>query len=142
VKLTLYTSHAFSVLRHLAEVPERLSSIREITHTHSVSHSLLTKLVRDLRSAGLIETVRGRSGGIRLARPPQDITLGELVLCTERTFGCDKKRAGSLSRPENLDNLLNAAFNCFVEVLKTYSLVDIVELQTVGSEISSPPDYP
>ena len=83
MKLTLYTHHAARVLVHLAAAPGRLSSIGQIARIYGISHNHLMKVVHDLRKAGFVDAVRGRSGGIRLARPPREITLGDVVRHTE-----------------------------------------------------------
>lgn len=69
VRLTLYTRHAIRVLVHLAATSDRLSTISEIAQAYGLSHNHLMKVVHDLRRAGFVESVRGRTGGIRLARP-------------------------------------------------------------------------
>src|SRR3546814_20582818 len=74
------------VLIHLALHDGRLCSIGEISRTYDVSHNHLMKVVNALARDGFIETVRGRSGGMRLARPADRITVGEVVRRTEEGF--------------------------------------------------------
>ena len=95
MKMTLYTNHSVKVLVHLAAAPQRLSSIGEIATAHGISHNHLMKVVNDLGKAGFVEAVRGRSGGIRLARPAREISLGEIVRHTESGF--DLEEADSVS---------------------------------------------
>src|SRR3546814_14475380 len=71
------------VLIHLSLHDGRLCSIGEISRTYDVSHNHLMKVVNALARDGFIETVRGRSGGMRLARPADRITVGEVVRRTE-----------------------------------------------------------
>ena len=83
MQLTLFTRHALSVLVHLARTPQRLSTIAEVARTHNISRYHLIKIVSELSKAGFVEAVRGRKGGIRIARSPGEITLGDIVRHTE-----------------------------------------------------------
>ena len=79
MKLTLYTDYALRALMHLAAKPERLASISEIATTYRISHNHLTKVVHDLRKAGFIDAVRGRSGGVQtVPRAPTARLLARL----------------------------------------------------------------
>ena len=79
MKLTRYTDYALRVLMHLAVQPGQLTSISTIARAYGISQNHLVKVVQDLRVAGYVDAVRGRAGGIRLARPPEEINVGEVV---------------------------------------------------------------
>ena len=83
MRLTLYTDYALRALMFLALKGDKLSTIQEIAATYDISGNHLMKLVTELGRAGLIETVRGRNGGLRLAMAPEDINIGALVRRTE-----------------------------------------------------------
>jgi Rrf2 family nitric oxide-sensitive transcriptional repressor len=74
------------VLLYLGRQPERLSPIAEIAGAYAISKNHLMKVVNDLVNAGYLESVRGRHGGIRLARPPEEINVGALIRHTEDSF--------------------------------------------------------
>ena len=77
MRLTRYTDYAMRVLLYLASQPDdRLSSIGEIARGYAISQNHLMKVVNDLVRAGYIESVRGRFGGIRLARHADTINVG------------------------------------------------------------------
>jgi len=132
MKLTLYTDYALRALMHLAAKPERLASINEISRTYRISHNHLTKVVHDLRKAGFIEAVRGRSGGVRLARPASEITVGAVVRHTEGGFGLVDCGSCVIAPACSLTAALHRALAAFMDVLDGYSLADLVEERQSG----------
>ena len=86
MKLTRYSDYALRVLMHLAVQPGQLTSISAIARAYGISQNHLMKVVQDLRVAGYVDAVRGRAGGIRLARLPEEINVGEVVRHTEQGF--------------------------------------------------------
>jgi len=83
VRLTVYTDFSLRVLMFLALRGNELTTIAEIARAYGISKNHLMKVVYQLGLAGYVETVRGKGGGLRLARPPQDVVLGEVVRRTE-----------------------------------------------------------
>src|SRR3546814_19212295 len=86
MRLTRYTDYSLRVLIHLALNDDRLCSIGEIARAYDVSHNHLMKVVNALAHDGFVETVRGRMGGMRLARAADTISVGEVVRRTEAGF--------------------------------------------------------
>lgn len=86
MKLTRYTDYALRVLLYLGARPDRLCSISEMAGAYAISQNHLMKVVHDLGKAGFVASVRGRLGGIRLARPPGEIIIGSVVRHTEDGF--------------------------------------------------------
>ena len=132
MKLTLYTDYALRALMHLAAKPERLASISEIATTYRISHNHLTKGVHDLRKAGFIDAVRGRSGGVRLARPASEITVGAVVRHTEGGFDLVDCSSCVIAPACALTAALHRALAAFMDVLDGYSLADLVEERKSG----------
>jgi Rrf2 family transcriptional regulator, nitric oxide-sensitive transcriptional repressor len=85
MRLTMFTDFALRALMRLAGDPDRSSSTGEIAEEFGISRNHLAKVVRDLADSGFIATQRGVGGGFALARPPQAITLGEVVRALEGT---------------------------------------------------------
>jgi Rrf2 family nitric oxide-sensitive transcriptional repressor len=126
MRLTRYTDYAMRVLLYLGRQPDALSSIADIAGAYGISQNHLMKVVSDLVSAGYLESVRGRNGGIRLARPPAKINVGALIRHTEDDF--DLVGCGSciIARACGLTGMLNEAVEAFLAVLDKYSLADVL----------------
>ena len=86
MRLTDYTDYALRVLMHLGSHPGQTITIREIAAAHGISHNHLSKIVYHLGLLGVLNNLRGRAGGIRLARAPESIMLGEVIRMTEPDF--------------------------------------------------------
>jgi Rrf2 family nitric oxide-sensitive transcriptional repressor len=83
MRLTAFTDFALRALMRLAGEPSRSFATNEIATEFGISRNHLAKVVRDLADGGFISTQRGVGGGFSLARPPQSITLGEVVRALE-----------------------------------------------------------
>ena len=83
MNLTLFTDFALRALMRLAGEPTRTFVTSEIAAEFDISRNHLAKVIRDLADSGFISTQRGAGGGFSLARPPQSITLGQVVRALE-----------------------------------------------------------
>lgn len=126
MRLKSYTDYALRVLMHLAARPDRLASIGEIARTYRISHNHLMKVVHDLRREGFLDAVRGRSGGICLARPAIEISVGDVVRHTEGTFDLVDCDSCVIARACALTGALHEARRAFMAILDGYSLADLV----------------
>jgi Rrf2 family nitric oxide-sensitive transcriptional repressor len=86
MRLTAYTDYTLRTLMHLGVNRDRLVTIQDIANLHSISKNHLMKVVYQLGLSGIVETVRGRNGGLRLKLEPADINIGALVRQTETDF--------------------------------------------------------
>jgi len=86
VRLTLHTDYALRMLMFLALAPERAHTIEDIATRYGISRNHLMKVAQTLVQAGFVESLRGRGGGLRLAREPNSIRLGAIVRATEDGF--------------------------------------------------------
>ena len=132
MKLTRYTDYALRVLMHLAARPDRLASISEMARTYRISQNHLMKVVHDLRKEGFLESVRGRSGGVRLARVPQDILVGDVVRHTEGGFDLVDCDSCVIAKACSLTGALRQALAAFMAVLDGYTLADLVRERQDG----------
>ena len=126
MRLTRYTDYAMRVLLYLGQEPERLCSIAEIARGYGVSQNHLMKVVNDLVNAGYLESVRGRNGGIRLARPASAINMGALIRHTEDNFDLVDCGSCIIGKACGVTSVLDEALQAFLSVLDSYSLADVI----------------
>jgi Rrf2 family nitric oxide-sensitive transcriptional repressor len=86
MQLTKFTDYCLRVLIYLGAHDERLSTVSAIASAYGASSHHLMKVVQHLSAKGYVETVRGKNGGIRLARKAQFINVGEVVRDCEESF--------------------------------------------------------
>ncbi|MCQ6274190.1 Rrf2 family transcriptional regulator [Bacillus sp. V3B] len=133
MRLTHYTDYSLRVLIYLALKKENeLGTIKEIAETYHISKNHLMKITHELGKLGYIETIRGRNGGIRLAKLPKEINIGEVVSKTEEDFhivDCfSQGNSYCVITPScKLKNVLFKALQAFLNVLKEYTLEDLIQ---------------
>jgi len=135
MRLTRQTNYAVRILMYCAANEGRLSRIPEIAAAYSVSELFLFKILQPLVEAKLVETVRGRNGGVRLGRAAADITLFDVVRVTEESFAmaeCFENDAADCPLIDSchLNAALRKALGAFFEVLESYSIADLVKDRT------------
>lgn len=86
MRLTTYTDYAFRVLMQVTLADGELVRIADIAKTFGISHNHLTKVVHNLGTLGYLKTVQGRNGGMYLAKPANEITVGQIVRAFEPDF--------------------------------------------------------
>ncbi|OLP45760.1 iron-responsive transcriptional regulator RirA [Rhizobium oryziradicis] len=133
MRLTKQTNYAVRMLMYCAANKDHLSRIPEIAKAYGVSELFLFKILQPLTKAGLIETVRGRNGGVRLGRAPETISLFDVVKVTEDSFAMAEcfEDDGDVDCPLidscGLNSALRKALNAFFAVLAEYSIDDLVK---------------
>ncbi len=136
MQLTLHTDYALRVLIFLTQKREDLATITEIADFYQISRNHLVKVVHHLASAGFIQTTRGKHGGMKLAREPELIVIGEVVRRMEPNFDIvecfDAKNPSCVVSPAcALKSALYQAGNEFLGVLDRFTLADaLVESET------------
>ena len=142
MRLTNYSDYSLRVLMYLATHKEqRLVNIKEVADVYNISKNHLMKIIYNLGKMGYIETVRGRSGGFRLAKDPSEINIGELIRKTEEDFylvECFEHKESCVISPVcSLKHLLNSALEQFFKVLDRYTLEDMTTNQIMLKEYFS-----
>lgn len=132
MQLSLYTDYACRTLMYLAlrDRDER-SSIAAIAAAYNISGNHLIKVVHSLGKLGFIETTRGRNGGIRLARPAENIRMGDVIRQTETNMNlveCFNPATNScpIAGPCGLKPWLWEAMEAFLTSLDRVTLADTV----------------
>ncbi|MBD8066170.1 iron-responsive transcriptional regulator RirA [Devosia sp. PTR5] len=129
MRLTRQSNYAIRTLVYCAVNEPGLSRVAEIARAYGISELFLFKLIKPLVEGGLIKTVRGRHGGIRLGRPADDITLLETIRLTEESFAlaeCFEENADCPLIGEcDLNGALREALGAFFEVLAGYTIADL-----------------
>lgn len=144
--LTKKTSYGLIAMTHLASLgDDEKASAREIAEKFSVPHALLMNVMKELASAGYVESVRGAHGGYRLARRPEDITLADLVVALEgpiRASACLNETLASDEMTCDVDrcpiaNPIHRVHRKLRDFLKTLTLADIAGPGGVDEHVTS-----
>jgi Rrf2 family iron-responsive transcriptional regulator len=130
MRLTRQTNYAIRILMYCAANEGRLSRIPEIASAYSVSELFLFKILQPLVENRLVETVRGRNGGVRLARPADEINLFDVVRVTEESFAmaeCFENDAADCPLIEScgLNSALREALGAFFAVLERHTIAEL-----------------
>ena len=128
--ITLHTDYALRVLIYLASNDERLPTIQEISERFDISRSHLMKVVNQLIRNGFVEGIRGKGGGLRLARPPAGIGIGDVVRKMETDLSLvecftDTSRC-LLTASCRLKGVLNTALEAFFASLDQVTLAEVL----------------
>jgi Rrf2 family nitric oxide-sensitive transcriptional repressor len=131
MRLTTFTDYSLRVLMYVAIHPGGRATIGEIATAYDISEHHLTKVAHFLGKEGYLENLRGRGGGLRLARAPTEINVGEVVKlteggdvpaeCFERDTNCC-----AITADCRLKFALSKAVDAFYGTLRQYTLEDVV----------------
>ena len=120
------------MLMHAALRAPALTTVGDVAQSFDLSATHLNKVAQTLAAHGYLQTVRGRSGGLRLAREPQSIRLGDVATATEPDFqlaSCMSPGGGNcpIYDPCLLRGALHAAASAFIAELNKWTLADLVK---------------
>ncbi len=132
MRLTQQTNYAVRALMYCAANPERPSKVADIAASFDMSETHLFKIMKVLVDANLIRTIRGRNGGVMIARPPESITVGEVVRAAEESFLLAEcfdsgRKDCPLINSCGFNGLLHEALEAFMDVLDTKTIADLSE---------------
>ncbi len=143
MRLTVRTDYALRVLIYLSlgQGGEGGGTIDEIADAYRISRSHLKKVVNELAQHGVLETARGRAGGVRLARDPSQISIGEIVRLVEKDFAvveCHDTTVETdcaIAQVCNLKRVLRRAVDAFMYELDKATLADAAAAPSVVANI-------
>lgn len=135
MQLSKFSDYALRVLIYLAGQPDALSTIDEISERYDISKDHLRKIVHNLVQSGWVKSRRGRGGGLSLAMPPADISIGMVIRSTEDNLTiveCFNSATNTcqISGVCRLSGMLDEALQAFLSALDKYSLDDITTGQS------------
>ncbi len=131
MRLTAYTDYTLRTLIYLGMHREHLVTIQDIAELHGISKNHLMKVVHQLGLTGVVETVRGRNGGLRLKREPDQVNIGSVVRNSESDFFMAEcfdpaTNACKLAPACTLKGVLGAATAAYLKVLDSVTLADLL----------------
>jgi Rrf2 family nitric oxide-sensitive transcriptional repressor len=143
--LTRQADYTMRLLIHLAVQPEEWATIPQVAQRYGISRHHLTKVAHRAVQAGYVVGVRGRSGGLKLARRPKDIRIGEVLRGVEdwRIVECFEPESNRcvIAGGCDLRGMLGEALEAWFAVLDRYTLADVVRrksllVQVLGREVA------
>ena len=131
MRLTKQSNYAVRALMYCAANGSNLCRIRDIGDAFGVSEMFLFKILVPVVRSGLLETIRGRNGGVRLGAPADQISVMDVLRVTEDDFDlteCQKEKCAHcpLGQKCVYETALGQAMQAFAEVLGTYTIADLV----------------
>ena len=130
MRLTTYTDYGLRLLMYVVSKDGDLATIQEVAEAYGISKNHLMKVAHNLGLLGYLETIRGRGGGLKLARRPERIGLGEVIRRMESDFvmvECFEagESACRITRACRLKGILGEALRAYLAVLDKYTLADL-----------------
>ena len=131
MRLTNFSDYALRILMYAAVAQDgRLITIEETAEAYGISRAHLMKVANQLTREGYLKAVRGRSGGLTLAKRPERIRLSDVLRATEPDFAlveCMTTENHCVISPRcRLRGVLNEALAAFLETLDGYTLADLI----------------
>lgn len=130
MRLTNFSDYSLRILMYAAARGDRLITIEETATIYGISQAHLMKVANQLVRAGFLRSIRGRSGGLSLARRPEEIGIGAVVRATEPDFAlveCFGSGNRCLISPNcRLRGVLHEALAAFAGTLDRYTLADLL----------------
>jgi len=130
--LTRFSDNALRCLTYFALYPGESATIGEIARRMALSEDHLVKVVQRLARLGYVETTRGRAGGVRMIRSPEEINIGKVVRETEESFRLvecfdAENNTCPIAPACHLAGVLDEGLKAFLAVLDRYTLADLAK---------------
>jgi Rrf2 family nitric oxide-sensitive transcriptional repressor len=133
MRLTAFSDYSMRVMMYLGLQHGQLATISDIAKAYRISENHLTKVVHHLAQLSYVETVRGKGGGLRLARDPNTVNIGEMIRNCEGKAGLlpclDEDDTCCIQPSCKLMGILREAQVAMFAVLDQYTLSDLLDQQ-------------
>lgn len=130
MQLTKQTNYGLRILMYCAARAEAVR-LADVAKFYGLSETFLHKVLLVVRDAGFVTTMRGRTGGLKLARPAREISVGDVVRAMEERIelaDCFRADSGCpLEQSCGLNGALHEALDAFFTVLDGYTIADITD---------------
>jgi Rrf2 family transcriptional regulator, nitric oxide-sensitive transcriptional repressor len=130
MRLTTFSDYALRLLLYAAANHDRLVTIEEATQVYGISRGHLMKVANMLTRAGFLTAVRGRSGGLMMAKRPAEVRIGDVVRASEPDFALVECFATDnqciVTKCCRAPDVLNEALRAFIDTLDRYTLQDVM----------------
>lgn len=143
MRLTMFTDYSLRTLMYLSQHQERLCTSREIAESYGISLNHIVKVVHKLSQLGYIQSNKGKGGGIRLAKTPDELNLWELVKALEPDFTvveCFDREHNSCRVVSacGLKSILHDAMQAFANTLARYTVADTIAQPQLFASLTEP----
>jgi len=139
MRLTRFTDYSLRVLIYLGQNNENRVTIHQISEAYDISKNHLMKVVSNLTRLQFVVAQRGPGGGIKLNRLPEEISLNEVILNTEKHFQrqamVELSNQGKQTADSRLSSYLQHAMQAYLETLGRFTLADVLEPETGAAQL-------
>ena len=131
MRLTRFTDYSLRVLIYLGQNSENRVTIHQISEAYDISKNHLMKVVSNLTRLQFVVAQRGPGGGIQLNRLPEDISLNDIIVNTEKHLQQHVTSRQSATHKASADSRLNSylqqALQAYLDSLGRFTLADVLE---------------
>jgi Rrf2 family nitric oxide-sensitive transcriptional repressor len=136
MQLTQFTDYGLRSLMYLASQEDKLCSVREISDHYGISKNHLVKIVHHLAMVGYITSTKGKGGGIRLSKDPEDMRLGDIISALEPNMDLvecfnSEKNTCTIVKACRLKHFLADAKKSFLNCMNQHTLSDAIADKTL-----------
>ena len=139
MQLTKFTDYGLRALIFIGNKDDDLSTVSEISEFYNISYNHLIKVIHKLSKLGIIETFKGKGGGVKLAKDPAKINLGQLIRQLETgpvLVECFSEKGNcKINFACRLKGILARALENFYKELEKFCLKDILKPIKINDDI-------
>ena len=126
MSFTKQVQYALQMLMHLENSNETLLTVKEIAEERELPHNFLQKIAQDLAKWNIIESRRGRNGGVKLKKPSNEITVKDIIGVVDGQSTHECIIGEKSCTPENMCHVCNHYHTHFAELYHNTSLHDLL----------------